>query len=208
MCIELIRQFYDMPRQFRIIGEYGAQKFVTYSNAGIKPQHQGDAFGQDMGYRLPVFDIKVSAQKRNVYTKVTQNELALQFFQMGFFNPQMADQAIMCLDMMDFDGKDGIMQKIAKNGNMFQKLLQYMQMALTFAELAQPDMVEAIAQDIMQTMNGGGTIPVAGGSPQLLQSDHIAGLQKKEPAIVQNAKNRSSNASQPSGGEVIARKEK
>lgn len=208
MCIELIRQFYDMPRQFRIIGEYGAQKFVTYSNAGIKPQHQGDAFGQDMGYRLPVFDIKVSAQKRNVYTKVTQNELALQFFQMGFFNPQMADQALMCLDMMEFDGKDGIMQKIAKNGNMFQKLLQYMQMALTFAELAQPDMVEAIAQDIMQTMNGGGAIPVAGGSPQLLQSDHIAGLRNREPAIVQNAKNRSSNASQPSGGEVIARKGK
>ena len=208
MCIELIRQFYDMPRQFRIIGEYGAQKFVTYSNAGIKPQHQGDAFGQDMGYRLPVFDIKVSAQKRNVYTKVTQNELALQFFQMGFFNPQMADQALMCLDMMEFDGKDGIMQKIAKNGNMFQKLLQYMQMALTFAQAVQPDMVEMIAQDIMQTMNGGGAIPVSGGNPQIMQSDHIAGLQKKEPAIVQNAKNRSSNASQPSGGEVIARKEK
>ena len=208
MCIELIRQFYDMPRQFRIIGEYGAQKFVTYSNAGIKPQHQGDAFGQDMGYRLPVFDIKVSAQKRNVYNKVIQNELALQFFQMGFFNPQMADQALMCLDMMEFDGKDGIMQKIAKNGNMFQKLLQYMHMALTFAELAQPDMVEAIAQDIMQTMNGGGAIPVTNGNPQLLQSDHITGLQKKEPAIVQNAKNRSSNTSQPSGGEVIARKGK
>ena len=208
MCIELIRQFYDMPRQFRIIGEYGAQKFVTYSNAGIKPQHQGDAFGQDMGYRLPVFDIKVSAQKRNVYTKVTQNELALQFFQMGFFNPQMADQALMCLDMMEFDGKDGIMQKIAKNGNMFQKLLQYMQMALTFAQMAQPDMVETIAQDIMQTMNGGGAIPVAGGNPQMMQSDYIAGLRNREPAIVQNAKNRTSNASQPSGGEVIARKGK
>ena len=208
MCIELIRQFYDMPRQFRIIGEYGVQKFVTYSNAGIKPQHQGDAFGQDMGYRLPVFDIKVSAQKRNVYTKVTQNELALQFFKMGFFNPQMADQALMCLDMMEFDGKDGIMQKIAKNGNMFQKLLQYMQMALTFAQMAQPDMVEVIAQDIMQTMNGGGAIPVAGGNPQMIQSDHIAGLRNREPAIVQNAKNRTSNASQPSGGEVVARKEK
>lgn len=208
MCIELIRQFYDMPRQFRIIGEYGAQKFVTYSNAGIKPQHQGNAFGQDMGYRLPVFDIKVSAQKRNVYTKVTQNELALQFFKMGFFNPQMADQALMCLDMMEFDGKDGIMQKVAKNGTLFQKLLQYMQMALTFAEVAQPDMAKIIAQDIMKTMNGGGAIPVAGGNPQLLQSDHIAGLRNREPAIVQNAKNRTSNASQPSGGEVTARKEK
>lgn len=82
-CIELIRQFYEMPRQFRITGNYGAEQYITYSNAGIQPQHQGNDFGVDMGYRLPVFDIKVTAQKRNVYTKVTQNELALQFFQMG-----------------------------------------------------------------------------------------------------------------------------
>lgn len=208
MCIELIRQFYDMPRQFRIVGEYGAQQFVSYTNAGIKPQHQGDAFGQDMGYRLPVFDIKVSAQKRNVYTKVTQNELALQFFQMGFFNPQMADQALMCLDMMEFDGKDNIMQKVAKNGTLFQKLLQYMQMALTFAQVAQPQMAEAIAQDIMMTANGGGAVPMAGGSPQLLQSDNIAGLRANEPANVKNARSRSGNASQPSSGDVTARKEK
>ena len=207
LCIELIRQFYDMPRQFRIIGEYGAQQFISYTNTGIQPQYQGNDFGQDMGYRLPVFDIKVSAQKRNVYTKVTQNELALQFFQMGFFNPQMADQALMCLDMMEFDGKDGIMQKVAKNGTLFQKLLQYMQMALAFAEVAQPQMVEAIAQDVMTTMSGGGAVPMAGGSAHMLQSDHIAGLGKMEPTHVKNARNRSGDASQPHGGEVTARKE-
>ena len=206
MCIELIRQFYDLPRQFRIVGEYGAQQFISYTNMGIQPQHQGNDFGQDMGYRLPVFDIKVSAQKRNVYTKVTQNELALQFFQMGFFNPQMADQALMCLDMMEFDGKDGIMQKVAKNGTLFQKLLQYMQMALTFAQLAQPQMADAIAQDIMATMSGGGAIPMAGGAPQMIQSDNIAGIGKVEPANVRNARNRSGEASQPHGGEVTARK--
>ena len=207
MCIELIRQFYDLPRQFRIVGEYGAQQFISYTNTGIQPQHQGNDFGQDMGYRLPVFDIKVSAQKRNVYTKVTQNELALQFFQMGFFNPQMADQALMCLDMMEFDGKDGIMQKVAKNGTLFQKLLQYMQLALTFAQAAQPQMAEAIAQDIMTTMSGGGAVPMAGGNAQMLQSDHIAGIGKKEPTQVKNARSRSSDASQPSGGAVTARKE-
>lgn len=208
MCIELIRQFYDMPRQFRIVGEYGAQQFVSYTNAGIKPQYQGSAFGQDMGYRLPVFDIKVTAQKRNVYTKVTQNELALQFFKMGFFNPSMADQTLMCLDMMEFDGKDNIMQKVAKNGTLFQKLLQYMQMALTFAQVVQPQMVEAIAQDIMMTTNSGGAVPMAGGTPQLLQSDNIAGLRANEPTNVKNARSRSGNASQPSSGEVTASKEK
>ena len=208
MCVELIRQFYDMPRQFRIVGEYGMQQFVSYTNKGIKPQYQGNAFGQDMGYRLPVFDIKISAQKRSVYTKVTQNELALQFFKMGFFNPQMADQSLMCLDMMEFDGKERIMQKVAKNGTLFQKLIQYMQMAMTFAQVAQPQMVEAIAQDIMMTTNGGGAVPMAGASAQILQSDHIAGLQKAEPANVQKARSRSDNAAQPSGGEVTATKEK
>lgn len=200
LCIELIRQFYDMPRQFRIVGQYGMEQFISYSNAGLQPQYQGTDFGTDMGYRLPVFDIKISAQKKNVYTKVTQNELALQFFDKGFFNPQLTDQALMCLDMMEFDGKDGIMQKIAQNGTMFQKLIQYMQLALTLAAKAAPEMVEGLSQDVMQTM--GMTGQMGGGSSQMFQSDNIAGNGKQEPTIVENARARSGEASQPDGGRV------
>ena len=206
LCIELVRQFYDMPRQFRIVGQYGMEQYVSYTNAGMQPQHQGNGFGQDMGYRLPVFDIKVSAQKQNVYTKVSQNELAMQFFKMGFFNPQLTDQTLMCLEMMDFDGKDSIMQKVAQNGTMFQKLLQYMQMALIFAQAVRPDMVQGISQDIMQTMGASGGAP-SGGSAQMYQSDHIAGTGKKEPGIVANARSRANEASQPDGGKVTAKKE-
>lgn len=200
LCIELIRQFYDMPRQFRIVGQYGMEQFISYSNAGLQPQYQGTDFGTDMGYRLPVFDIKISAQKKNVYTKVTQNELALQFFDKGFFNPQLTDQALMCLDMMEFDGKDGIMQKIAQNGTMFQKLIQYMQLALTLAAKAAPEMVEGLSQDVMQTM--GVTGQMGGGSSQMFQSDNIAGIGRQEPTIVENARARSGEASQPDGGRV------
>ena len=207
LCIELIRQFYNLPRQFRIVGDYGMQKFISYTNAGIMQQHQGNDFGQDMGYRLPVFDIKVSAQKKNVYTKVSQNELALQFFQHGFFNPQMTDQTLMCLEMMDFDGKDGIMQKVAQMGTMYQKLMQYMQLALTLTQVADPASAEMIAQDIMQTM-GGGAGPMGGGNAQMFQSDHIAGLGKKEPGIVANARSRSNAAAQPDGGKVTAKEGK
>jgi hypothetical protein len=196
-----------MPRQFRIVGQYGMQKFETYTNAGIVPQHQGEVFGEDMGFRLPVFDIKVSAQKKNVYTKVSQNELALQFFQNGFFNPQMTDQALMCLEMMDFDGKDGIMQKVAQNGTMYQKLMQYMQLALTLAQAYKDQSADMIAQDIMQFM-GGGAGPMGGGNAQMFQSDHIAGIGKKEPGIVANARSRSSEASQPDGGKVTAKEGK
>ena len=206
LCIELIRQFYDMPRQFRITGQYGAEKYISYTNAGIQPQYQGNDFGQDMGYRLPVFDIKVSAEKKSVYTKVSQNEMALQFFQLGFFNPQMVDQALMCLEIMDFDGKDGIMQKVAQNGTIFQKLQQYMQIALTLAQAIDPAVADTIAQDITMTM-GGGAAPGAGGGAQMLQSDHIAGLGKKESTRVANARSRSNEASQPEGGKVTAKKE-
>ena len=206
LCIELIRQFYNLPRQFRIVGEYGMQQYISYTNAALVPQHQGNDFGQDMGYRRPVFDIKVSAQKKNVYTKVSQNELALQFFQHGFFNPQMTDQTLMCLEMMDFDGKDGIMQKVAQMGTIYQKLIQYMQLALTLANVADPAAANMIAQDIMQTM--GGAAPVGGGNAQMFQSDHIAGLGKKEPTHVANARNRSHEASQPDGGKVTAKEGK
>ena len=197
ICIELIRQFYDMPRKFRILGEYGAEQYISYTNAGIQPEHQGNDFGQDMGYRLPVFDITVSAQKKNVYTKVSQNELALQFFQLGFFNPQMTDQTLMCLDMMEFDGKDGIMQKVSQNGTMYQKLLQYMQLALVMAQKVDPMAAEQIAQDILMTTGGAGVPASSGGAAQLTQSNNFAGNGKKETAVVKNARERSSQASQP-----------
>ena len=200
MCIELIRQFYDLPRQFRIVGEYGAQQFISYSNAGIQPQHQGQAFGQDMGFRLPVFDIKVSAQRRNVYTKISQNELALQFFQMGFFNPQMADQTLMCLDMMEFDGKDTIMQKVSQNGGLYQKLMEYMQIALGLAQVAnQPQMAEQIAQDIMATMQGGGMMPSGGVNPQMMQTNNVGAVEEKEHHVVEKARKQSNEATQPQG---------
>lgn len=206
MCIELIRQFYDMPRQFRIVGQYGMERYISYSNEGIQPQHQGNDFGEDMGYRLPVFDIKISAQKKSVYTKVTQNELALQFFQMGFFNPQMTDQALMCLDLMEFDGRDTVMQKVAQNGTMFQKLVQYMQMALIFAQAVRPDMVQGISQDIMQTMGAGAVNGGRAGSAQMFESDNIAGVGKKEPKIVENSRQRSGEAAQPDSGRAVKEK--
>ena len=128
MCIELIRQFYDLPRCFRIMGANGVARFVQYSNQGIVPQAQGMDFGMDMGMRIPLFDIEVTAQKQSPYSKMSQNELALQFYSAGFFNPAMADQALVCLDMMDFDRKEFIMQKISQNGGMLQQMMMLAQM--------------------------------------------------------------------------------
>ncbi|MBR6513320.1 MAG: hypothetical protein IKT46_00660 [Clostridia bacterium] len=116
-CIELIRQFYDMPRSFRISGEMGRVEFTSYCNRELLPRYQGECFGVDMGYRTPVFDIEVSPQRSNPYSKMSQNELALQFYNLGFFDPQRAEAALGCLKMMDFAGKEAVMQRISERAD-------------------------------------------------------------------------------------------
>lgn len=128
MVIELIRQFYDMPRQFRILGNNGMMQFVSYTNQNIKAQTQMGVAGLDETIRLPLFDIEVTAEKKSPYTRMAQNELALQFYSAGFFNPQMADQALSCLSMMDFDSKEEIIQRIQQNNGMLQQMMMLAQM--------------------------------------------------------------------------------
>ena len=155
MIIELIRQFYDIPRCFRIMGENGAARYVEYSNAGITPQFQGIEMGVDMGHRLPLFDIEITAQKQSPYSKMSQNELALQFYSAGFFNPQMADQALACLDMMDFDRKQFIMQKIAQNGGMYQQMLMMQQQMLMMAQMLDQAKGTNLAEQVAAGITGG-----------------------------------------------------
>lgn len=147
--IELIRQFYDLPRQFRITGELGEEQYLYFDNRGMQPQAQGVDFGMDMGYRLPVFDVKVSAQTKTAYSKNSQNELALSLYGNGVFNPQMSDQALMLLDMMDFDGKDELIQKVSANGTLLQQMAMYQQIALQLASQYDPALAEQLAQSIM-----------------------------------------------------------
>ena len=115
MVIELIRQFYDVPRYFRIMGERGGMKFVACSNERLRAQSLGELSGLDMGARLPLFDVAVTAVKSSPYSRMSQNELALQFYAAGFFDPTRAEAALACLGMMDFDGKDFVTAKIAEN---------------------------------------------------------------------------------------------
>lgn len=127
LCLELIRQFYDEARCLRITGAQGGQQFVNFSNAAIKPQPQGTAFGLELGERRPVFDIRITSQKASPFSKVAQNELAKELYTGGFFNPQMVDQALIALDMMDFEGKDMVLQKLSRNGALLQQVQELQQ---------------------------------------------------------------------------------
>jgi hypothetical protein len=194
MVIELIRQFYDIPRCFRIMGENGAARFVQYSNEGISPQFQGIEMGVDMGYRVPLFDIEITAQKQSPYSKMSQNELALQFFGAGFFNPQMADQALACLDMMDFDRKQFIMQKISQNGGMYQQMLQ-------LAQIVDQTQGTNIAEQIAAGITGGQPVaPMMGGTApnqKVEETEALGGNEKSEASGTKKARQRVAESTDP-----------
>lgn len=191
IVIERIRQFYDLPRKFRIRGQLGTEEYVTYSNQNLK-QQELLGLGGDVTWRKPVFDIEVSAQKSSEYTRLSQNELALQFYQLGFFDPTRADQSLATLDMMDFDGKDEISQKIAQNGTLQQELASWQQMALALAERFDPAMADGLAQQILGA-NAQAQAPAAGNAKAEMPGEE-AGTEAK---TVTDAREQSQKSTQP-----------
>ena len=162
--IELIRQFYDYDRVFRITGETGDNEYMTFNNAGMQSGVQSIA-GQEFKTKEPAFDIEVRAQKQNPYSKLSQNELALQFFNAGFFNPQLVDQVLPTIDMMDFDGKEKVRQMIQRNGGMYQELQQMKEIVAmagqALAEKGDSRVLQAVQQmgiGTEQSMQHGGMV--------------------------------------------------
>ena len=205
MVIERIRQFYDIPRSFRIMGNNGAARFIEYSNANIQTQPIATEFGVEMGGRKPLFDIEITAQKQSPYSKMAQNELALQFFGAGFFNPQMSDQALACLDMMDFDRKQFIMQKIAQNGTMYQQILMMQQQMLMLAQIVDKHEGSNIAEQIAAGITGGvsSPTPLGGGggnapAENIEETEALGGKEgEKESATTKKARERVAQSTDP-----------
>ena len=115
MVIELIRQFYREPRCFRILGGNGEAAFSDFSADMLHPGWQA---GAEVMERRAAFDISVRAQKSSPFARISQNELAKEFYQMGFFQPENAQAALACMDMMDFEGKAAVMEKIRRTAGM------------------------------------------------------------------------------------------
>lgn len=157
LCIELIRQFYTLPRTFRITGARGQTEFVSFSGEQIGAQDMSNAFMT--ATRMPVFDVSVVAQKSSPFSTVVQNERAKELYSAGFFNVQMADQALMCLEMMDFEGIEEVKQKISQNSTMFmmqQKMIPLMmQMAQELDAIKGTQYAPGVQMMIAQGMGGG-----------------------------------------------------
>ena len=168
LCIELIRQFYGLPRSFRIAGRAGAEEYIRFSNAGLCPRPQ------PFGAALPVFDVKVSAQKRNAYSRLSQNELAMELYRMGIFDEGKEQEALSCLRMMEFDGRDELIGRITASMGLREKLdelQKYKALALAFARRYRPDMAEGLGAGVVGSALGspprGAVAQATEGSPEL-----------------------------------------
>ena len=130
LVIDLMRQFYDEERVFRITGEKGQNVFVQFSGAALRAVPAASVGGVELGSREPVFDITISAAKKSTFSRLTQNETAKECYQLGFFNPANADAALAALEMMDFEGIEKVRQRVRQNGTL-AKQLQMAQQQLT-----------------------------------------------------------------------------
>ena len=121
LAIELMRQFYDETRTFRITGTSGDYSFAEISNAALGdiPTMQIDG---ELQYRRPIFDLKIKAQKKSPFSTMAANELAKELYSLGFFNPDRAEEALGALDMMTFEGIEKVREKISEGQTLVNML--------------------------------------------------------------------------------------
>lgn len=209
LVVELIRQFYTEDRYFRIEAPNGEEEYIAFSNQDIMPQETSyiSENGLEISVRVPEFDYKIVAQKMSPFQRESQNQLAIQLFQMGVFNPQMADQVLPFLDMLQFEGVDALKKKVSENAMMYRQLMQMTQLASQMAQLLD-------AQSVLEgnPMSGQWTAQVMGvaqqgdpsqmpiGAPQGSAQQGLGGidgLPRTESTQATRARQRASESAMP-----------
>lgn len=148
LCVELMRQFYDLSRSFRITGEGSEYQFIDFDNTGLQDQVTGlDTMGNPM-FRRPVFDLKIKAQKKNPFSRMEQNERAKELYAMGFFAPENAQASLIALDMMDFEGIQTVKEKVMQGQTLLNMVMQMSQQLAAITGVLMPQ---------EETQSGGGT---------------------------------------------------
>ncbi len=132
--VELIRQFYSTDHTYRIVGDGGMTRFVHFTNAAMRKPVGADPETGEMQYRDAAFDIEITAERSSPYSRMSQNELMLQFYQAGFFNPGNADASLAAIEGMAFDQKEQVRGRIQQNGTLFEVNQQLMMTNQLLAE--------------------------------------------------------------------------
>ncbi len=113
LIVDCVRQFYTEERCFRILGEDGTYRYMTWSNKGITEQKTGTLADGTPSSRRPVFDIDVRAEKKDPYTRFSHNEMMMELYRMGVFSPENASQAAILLEGMEFSGVARVRDRVA-----------------------------------------------------------------------------------------------
>ena len=187
LIIECMRQFYTEERMFRITEPDGGMAFVGIKSAEMR------AFD-----RLPIYDVVVKAQKASAYSQMARNELVKELYNMGFFAPQQADVSISCLKMMDFDGKEEMIQMLEKNGTMYNTIQTLQTLTVQLTQIADPDGSEGILDNLLQSglLNAPGQQQMGGGMSEDMLTNSLGGAMKKNN-LAEKAKSETQDMSAP-----------
>ena len=113
LVIELIRQFYNDERIFRITApNKDGHTYIRFSSALIR--ERASEVGGEIFYRKPFFDIDVKAQSSPAFSKIARNEAILNLVNMGLFDAENTEKALIVLDALDLDGKSAIIENLKK----------------------------------------------------------------------------------------------
>lgn len=125
MVIERLRQFYSIERVFRITQPNGqGYQFTTFDNKMLQLQ---PVKGNEELFRKPVFDIEVHAQRKNPFSTLSQNETMMNLYNAGFFRPENAQQSLIALKLMTFEGKDEVVAYVQEGQTLLNQLQQMAQ---------------------------------------------------------------------------------
>ncbi len=158
MVVELIRQFYTEERCFRIIGDGQTEpEYISYDNSRLRSQNvplavpitAEDGSIQTERFRKAIFDIKIVPQRKNPFNTISHNQMVMELYAGGAFNPDNADQAVLALQSMIIDNKESIIAGILANQEKNARLYQQLQ-----AQEAQLNRMSAIVNQMTASIPG------------------------------------------------------
>ena len=153
LIIELIRQFYTEDRCFRIVLPEGGIEYKMISSQMLKPTNT-------LGIvREPIFDLEITAQKSSPFSRVAQNEMAQALYNSGAFSAERIDESLIMLSMMDFEGKDQVVERLNTQKSL-QNQVQVFNACMT--KLLSNPLTAPIAQQTMR--NAQAMIAMQGGN--------------------------------------------
>lgn len=117
LVIELIREFYTEEKVFRVTGDDGRKEYRRIKNS--------DIFGEDDS---SVFDVTVTVEKSNPYSRAMHNSLILELAGAGLLNPENFVVNKFILTQLNFDGKEKL---IADLENLYNEMNKKTSLAAT-----------------------------------------------------------------------------